>query len=123
MDTHVDIINEINLQIKQKNSELSKLYKLYAIMQDENDSALIDSIVKTKESIAQLNKSLEEEMNQNAVSQEVNRAIELTKNLSDIWDYMTYDEKKTLLRILVEKVELWQGDIHVFVKLENYLKE
>lgn len=123
MDTHVDIINEINLQIKQKNSELSKLYKLYAIMQDENDSTLIDSIVKTKESIAQLNKSLEEEMNQNAVSQEVNRAIELTKNLSDIWDYMTYDEKKTLLRILVEKVELWQGDIHVFVKLENYLKE
>ena len=122
-DTHVDIINELNLQIKQKNSELSKLYKLYAIMQDENDDALLNSIVKVKESIVQLKKSLEEEMNQNAVSQEVNRAIELTKNMSDIWDYMTYDEKKTLLRTLVEKVELWQGEIHVFVKLENYLKE
>lgn len=122
-DTHVDIINELNLQIKQKNSELSKLYKLYAIMQDENDEALLNSIVKVKESIVQLKKSLEEEMNQNAVSQEVNRAIELTKNMSDIWDYMTYDEKKTLLRTLVEKVELWQGEIHVFVKLENYLKE
>lgn len=122
-DTHVDIINELNLQIKQKNSELSKLYKLYAIMQDENDDALLNSIVKVKESIVQLKKSLEEEMNQNAVSQEMNRAIELTKNMSDIWDYMTYDEKKTLLRTLVEKVELWQGEIHVFVKLENYLKE
>lgn len=122
-DTHVDIINELNLQIKQKNSELSKLYKLYAIMQDEDDETLLNSIAKTKESIVQLKKSLEEEISQNAVSQEVSKAIELTKNLSDIWDYMTYDEKKTLLRTLVEKVELWQGDVHVFVKLENYLKE
>ena len=123
IDIHVNIIDELNNQIKQKESELSKLYKLYALMQDENDNTLLNSITEIKNTIIQLKKTLNEEIDKKSVSQEINNAIELTKNISDIWDYMTYEEKKTMLRTLVDRIEIWQGNIHVYVKLDNYLKE
>lgn len=103
----IDVLSE---SLSSINAKLSRLYDLYA---DGNDviTDKISQLEKEKESIKEkLLEEKEKELNE-PERQETIREI---KRIADIWDMLDNPKRNTLLKSVIQKILIVNGDVKIF---------
>ena len=101
-------------QYEQSAVKLKKLYKLYAVSEDE---LLLETIEEIKTELSKISIQLKNENEKSAIEK---KNKELEKNLDTIeetWKYMTKSERKIIIRTIVNKIILTDSNIEIYYKI------
>lgn len=98
---------------QQRNELMKKLKRLYGLYAEATDEALLSSIQDAKREIATIEKRIELESEQAAVSQAAENSRRHLDTLRDCWDYMTISEKRNILRSVLDQVVVTGRNVHV----------
>jgi hypothetical protein len=101
---------------KQLDGIKSKLKRLYGIYADGNDT-VVDMISELESKAKELkHKISEEESKENDPEQKLR--YEEVKKIADVWDHIDKKGKNQLLKSIVDKIIIVNGDIEI--RLKNY---
>ena len=107
--------------LKKARRHLDRLYD-FDDDEAENDDVLKDKITKTRLRIAELQAMLKDVEKQAEIERKVLNTKKIFKNLESTWNHMTQEEKQTICRELIDRVDVHKnGIINVHLKLNNYL--
>lgn len=101
-------VNIIESFIKKSNTKIKKYYSLYA--ENESDN-LLELIQEEEQRVKELKKQIafeEEKQHKNDSNK-----IEKIKNMADVWDRLTGNEKNACLKECIEKVVITGNDIDI----------
>lgn len=103
--------------LKARSEELSKkikrLYDLYA--ESEND-LLLETINENQKEFARIKTQIENETRGKAFTEKRAAIYDKLSNLKDVWEYMAFEEKKELLRLIIRRIVI--TDERVNIELE-----
>lgn len=91
----------INEQIKAQEAKIKRLYNSYG---DSGNELLLETITENEKELLNLRKHLEQEQSSGKTSKRIENLRDEVSNLSDVWDFMTIDEKRNILSNVVERV-------------------
>lgn len=94
----------IELLTYQKEEIEKKIRRLYNLYSESTDDLLLETINENKFSLEKINKKLQHEIKQQKVVSERRTIKDAIDNIDTQWDYMTQQEKQSLVRTLVNKV-------------------
>lgn len=105
-DTTPSVVGEDSLSLLQKqqgelNRKLKRLYNIYA---EDGDDMLLETIQDLKEQIESVNKKIQMETDSEQVEKRRKERIDLLTSVSDLWDNMSAQNQKTVIRKLVKRV-------------------
>ncbi len=116
-DPTASLLNDL----KKAKKHLERLYD-FDDDEAENDDVLKDKITKTRLRIAELQAMLKDVEKQAEIDRKVLNTKKIFKNLESTWKHMTQEEKQTVCRELIDRVDVHKnGIINVHLKLNNYL--
>ena len=104
--------------------ERKKLSRLYDLLDDEGleDDILKDKIIKTRVKISDIQSMLKDAEKQSKITNKINKAKVILRTISSTWEHMSREEKQTVCRELIERIEIGKNSsIHVKLKLNSYL--
>ena len=107
----------IDLLIQQKDEIAKKIKRLYNLYSESTDDLLLDTINENKATLEKINKKLADEIKHKDVVLERESVKNQIDNLDTQWEYMTQQEKQTLVRKLVEKVVITGETVRVELKV------
>ncbi|MBE6650682.1 MAG: recombinase family protein [Ruminococcaceae bacterium] len=104
-------------KVRQKESialekKLKRLYSLYG----DGNSALEDVIHECEEKLRKAKKREEEENKQDAERLKREEAMERIKSVADVWDSLTADEKRALVRSVVDRICIFGDKINIYYR-------
>jgi len=107
-------VDRLEEQIKIKSAELSRLYDLYA---ESGNEVLLKKIEEREYQIDSLKEEKLLQQQQEAMSQVRDSIIEKVEHLHEIWDLLTIKEKKNILNILIDRIDITDNKIEIRYKL------
>lgn len=99
-----DTISLLYEQQDKLNKKIKKLYNMYA--EEDNDEILLDTISDLKKKLNIINKKIELETNNSTIISRRKERTEILSNVSELWYNMNTIQKKTIIRKLVNKIEI-----------------
>lgn len=102
-------------QKKSLSKRIEKLYELYS--SDDDNEHLLTTINALRADYDKVVKRIEVEEAEEAKIQQASKTKEELKNLSDIWEYMTHDERVSAVRSLVEKITIYKDEMTIDYKI------
>ncbi len=90
--------------------KIRRLYDLYA---DSADDLLLDTIKENQKELESIKAQIENEVRGKALSDKRAAIYEKLENLKDMWEYMTLDEKKEILRLIIRRVVITDERINI----------
>lgn len=110
----VDTIKKLEEQYKRTERKIYSLYDLYA----ENPSEILKKkINETQIQLDDIKNNISDEKNRNKIEKNNSKIFQNIKNLNDIWDSLTFDEKKSIIKEIVERIELVDDTINISLKI------
>lgn len=102
---------------KKKESERleRKLSRLYELWSEGNDT-LYDLIRNTEKKLEETVKKEKEEEMLTASEAQKNKALRQIKNVSDVWDSLKNEEKRALLRSVIERIDVFRDKINIYFR-------
>lgn len=100
-------------EIRQQQLKLRRFYQLYAQDQDET---LLKLIGEQRDKLLQLSKNLEEEKILESKAQELAGLKEKIKGLGEIWEFLSQEEKQSIYRDCITKIEINGEKLSVFYR-------
>ena len=113
-DEREDTIKQLETQYRKNENKVLTLYDLYA--ENPND-ILKNKISEAQSQLALIKENIKNEKLRNSLEKENKKVFEGIKNLKDIWDELTFDEKKRIINIIVERIELSDDTINISLKI------
>lgn len=101
-------------QLAQAQKKLSRLYALYA---EADDDILLSSIEAQRKTISEIQARLDRERSLQADRSKKAQAHEEIKKLAQAWEHMTVDEKRAVLREVIDKVEIDGEQINISYRI------
>ncbi len=101
-----EIKNTLQHKKEQCEKKLKRLYKLYAAAEDD---FLLESINEAKEELKKAEDALNDENKRYKAKISAEKKKKQLKTLKDTWEYMTSQEKRNVIRSLIDKVTV-KGD-------------
>jgi len=101
---------------KQKSLLEQKIRRLYDLYAKDADDLLLDTIKEIKAKLEQTETeiiSLKEKSAKQAEQKETKKYI---REIKDAWKFMQLKERQTVLRRLIEKINIKDGDIEIFYR-------
>ncbi len=95
-----------------------KLKKLYLIFVEEEDLALSAAINETKAELEEIEKKLNAEKRQQALSKRENEIKTRLSTLRESWEYMTHQEQCSIIKDCVSEVIVCGEDIKIYYKFD-----
>lgn len=99
-------------KLKSVDIKLSRLYDIYA---DGNDLVL-DKIKDLEQEKARLSECLDREKNQEISTKKKQKSLSDIKKIADIWDTVSDQNKNFILKSIIEKIILVNGNIEIQIK-------
>lgn len=106
-----DTISLLYEQQDKLNKKIKKLYNMYA--EEDNDEILLDTIGDLKKKLNIINKKIELETNNSTIISRRKERTEILSNVSELWYNMNTIQKKTIIRKLVNKIEINETHINI----------
>ena len=100
-------------QYRLTSEKLKKLYNLYA---EAGDEVLIETIEDHKKEMNRLHEQMIVEQNKNEITNKIYQTRRTLKNLSEMWEYMTFNERQNLIRNVVEKIVITDDNVEIFYR-------
>jgi len=107
-------VERLEEQIKIKTAELSRLYDLYA---ESGNEVLLKKIEEREFQMDSLKEEKLIQQQQEAMSQVRDSIIEKVEHLHEIWDLLSTKEKKNILNILIERIDITDNKIEIRYRL------
>lgn len=95
----------------------TKIKRLYTLYADSPDEILLESINELKQSRRQMEAKLLKLQNADskaAIHREIQKTIE---NLEGIWNFLSIDEQRNILHILIESIEITDDKIDIHYRI------
>ena len=105
--------DKLILLYNQKNELSKKLKRLYNIYAEQDDDMLLETISDVKKQLDSVNKKIEQNIQNNTEEKQRKEKIGILRNLSSIWNDITANEKKTIIRKLVDKIVITDNHVHI----------
>ena len=99
---------------KQLDKEKTKLKRLYGLYADGNDM-VIEMIKDLEGNISALEEQIKEERKRSSDNQK-SFVYENIKNLADIWENIDKTRKNKILKSIVEKIVIVNGNVEIQLK-------
>ena len=107
----------LELLIQQKEEVEKKIKRLYNLYSESEDELLLETINENKVTLSKINKKIAGETKHQNVISERKTIKNQIDNLDVQWEYMTQQEKQSLVRNLVEKVVVTDETVRVELKI------
>ena len=105
-------IEIIQAQIQKEEKRRKRLFNLYA---DGNDDVL-DMIKQSDNTISSLKEQLETELSSKEANKKKSIAYENIKKIADVWDSIDKRNKNMILKTIIDKIIIVNGDIEIQLK-------
>ncbi len=105
-----DVLASLRGRYSAVAAKIKRLYTLYA--DDEND-LLLETIASYRTELDKISKQIELEIEHSATSEKIMALQKKIENLSDLWPHMTPQEKQTVIRSLVGRIEYDSGTVRI----------
>lgn len=95
----------------------TKIKRLYSLYADSPDEILLEAIGELKQSRKQMEAKLLKLQNADskaAIHREIKKTIE---NLENIWNFLSIDEQRNILHILIESIEITDDKIDIHYRI------
>jgi hypothetical protein len=112
-----DITEGLAKKVNDLRSEYNRLIKAYQRLGDEN---ILDDAEKINFEIKRYEKDIEAEKEKKGITKTMEEKADLLKTLPDVWQKMDDKQKQNVIRSLVERVELSEGNLKVYLKKSEY---
>lgn len=99
----------LHTQYEGVRTKLKRLYRLYA----DGDDALDLVIAEQRKKLDQLSRQMAAEEQRQALTKERAAKQEKIQHISQIWDSLTLQEKKTLLKSLIERIIITDDQVEI----------
>lgn len=106
-----DTISLLYEQQNVLNKKIKKLYEMYA--EDDSDEILLDTINDLKKKLNIINKKIELETNNSTIFLRRKERTEILSSVSKLWDDMNAMQKKTIIRKLINRIEINGNHINI----------
>ena len=106
--------NKLDIMGKQLDKEKTKLKRLYGLYADGNDM-VIEMIKDLEGNISALEEQIKEERKRSSDNQK-SFVYENIKNLADIWEKIDKTRKNKILKSIVEKIVIVNGNVEIQLK-------
>lgn len=106
-----DTISLLYEQQNTLNKKIKKLYEMYA--EDDSDEILLDTINDLKKKLNIINKKIELETKNSTIILRRKERTEILSSVSELWYDMNAMQKKTIIRKLVNKIEINGSHINI----------
>lgn len=105
-----NIIDELKNTIQETERKIKKLYNLYA---DSDNDLLLETINEQRDKLQKAITKLDVE--EKKLSEENNKiaSAQFVTNLRDTWEYMSTEERKKVLRMLINKITIKDENITI----------
>ena len=108
----VELSEVLKSQLENCNTKLKRLYNIYA---DGND-AIIDAITELEQQRSEIKEKLEEELKNSNPVDEQKKSIDKIKKIADVWENIDKNDKNTILKSIIDKILIVNGDIEIQLK-------
>jgi site-specific DNA recombinase len=112
-----DITDGLTKKVNELRGEYNRLIKAYQRLGDEN---ILDDAEKINFEIKRYEKDIEAEKEKKGITKTMEEKADLLKTLPDVWQKMDDKQKQNVIRSLVERVELSEGNLKVYLKKSEY---
>ncbi len=103
----------LTLLEKQKTTLNKKIKNLYSIYADDGDSILLETINDLKKKYNEVCKKIDLEINHSISIIKQNERTELIDSVRDLWSNLSVQQKKIIIRKLVNKITITENNVHV----------
>jgi len=108
--------NVLEIMEKQYNEINKQLKKLYLMHASSSDDMLTEAIEDTKKKLVALQAQITAEQERNATSQHIADTAQQLESIKASWDFLTPQEKREIIKVMVDKVVITDGEIEVKLK-------
>lgn len=105
----LDILNK---QLEKEKTKLKRLYNLYA----EGNDTVLEMIKETESGTEELRKKIQSEMKSPKNTQKKEFVYENIKKLADVWDHIDKPRKNQILKSIISKIVIVNGNIEIQLK-------
>ena len=106
-----DPLAELERSIRQTESKLKRLYNLYAMAEDDT---LLDAITENQKTLERLRTDYKAEEKNRANTQELSLMREKLSSVADTWEYLTGQERQSLIRDCVSRIVITGEKVEIF---------
>lgn len=112
-----DSVSALTLLEQQYSFCSGKIKRLYNLYAESTDELLLQTIEENQKELAHLKQQIQLEKERNTLQEKMLETKKLISNIKEAWDYMTLQEKQSLIRCLIDKIELRDGSVSIHYKL------
>ena len=119
---HLSVTDSLTEELKKAKRQLERLYEF----DDDNfdDDVLKEKIVRVRRRISEIQNMLLDAEKQAWNERKIQKAITVLKTIESTWGGMSQEEKQTVCRDLIERVNVYRnGNVDVVLTINKYLVE
>ena len=111
-----ETFDEMSFLLKQRTVLQQKIRRLYELYAKDGDVMLLDMLNEQKKQLKDTEIKISS-LQENAKKREEELSTkEYIKDIKDAWKYMQNREKQTVLRRLIDKIIITNGDVDIFYR-------
>lgn len=111
-----ETFDEMSFLLKQRTVLQQKIRRLYELYAKDGDEMLLDMLSEQKKQLKDTEIKISS-LQENAKKREEELSTkEYIKDIKDAWKYMQNREKQTVLRRLIDKIIITNGDVDIFYR-------
>ena len=116
------IINPIAALSAQLQKEEKHLSRLLDFEDDEDDDILKAKVRASRAKIKEIKALIRSTEQQADIERKIQKAKQVFKNLESAWEHMSQEEKQTVCRELIERVEIYKnGEVKLNLRIQSYI--
>lgn len=116
----IDPVTELKARIVRVENKLKRLYNLYA--ESENDT-LLEAITENRDTLQRLKDELDMEEKQRFATKQLEKIKIQVANIAETWDYLSDQERQTLIRDCVSKIVITGDRVEIFYSFQKSKKQ
>ena len=112
-----DITKKLSEEYEKLESQYQRALKAYTVLGDEE---MLKQAQEISNNMKRLGREIEVSKEKKHLSVSIEDRINMLRTLPDMWKEMTAKQKQNVMRELIEKVEIKNGDIKVYLYKNKY---
>ena len=106
-------VDLLQMMYNQKNELTKKIKSLYTLYAEDEDKLLLETINELKNKLDILNKKIKREEENSTITIRRKEKAQILATLKDLWEHMTFQEKRNIIHTLVDKVTITDNHIDI----------
>jgi len=106
-----DVLSHLTQQSDTTKKQLKRLYELYSSSSDE---ILLSTIKEHQQKLQKIQSQINQENEKNIITANKKKILKQVENLEEVWDILTFEEKKKIIKSLINKIVITDRKIEIY---------